>query len=297
MPTRQFHLLQLQLLLGFIVLATGQRTSVRVPPQDLQVPNFGGESFERFGGASVSSSGSGSSSGSSESQETSDEMRQQLKELLGDQLANAFVPLATTPFSPGIISPTSGSAARQQFAADGDQDPNQEPNEGESPEEGGEEEEEEEVEQATEQPQPLPPPIPQPDGVGGQEELPGGGEELPGGQEELTGGQQEVEDYNPWRDNFYDINEDGSYVFGYSIPHGVRRWEKGFFSEEQHGKVVEGFYVQPTHIAQGLRYELRCYRADANGYQPLPVEFLATPPIVRRDEVPQVNCFRKSRRL
>lgn len=56
----------------------------------------------------------------------------------------------------------------------------------------------------------------------------------------------------------------------YAIPHGVRRWEKGYYSEEQHGKVVEGFYVQPRPLPQGLRYELRCYIADSQGYRPLP---------------------------
>ncbi|KAI8034314.1 uncharacterized protein LOC128264622 [Drosophila gunungcola] len=283
MPSSRFdNQLQIHLLLCALLLAAGQRIPVRVPQQDLQVPNFGGESFERFASGSGSGSGS-SSSGSSESQETSDEMREQLKQLLGNQLSKAFVPLATTPFTrrqPAIVAPTSsGTAARTQFNADQDQD--QDTNEEESPEEeeGGEGNEEEEEEQVTQQPQPMPPPLPQPAGP----------------EEELIGGQEEVlEDYNPWRDNFYDLNEDGSYIFGYSIPHGVRRWEKGFFSEEQHGKVVEGFYVQPRQISQGLGYELRCYRSDANGYQPMPVEFLRTPPVVRRDVVPQVNCFRNS---
>ncbi|XP_016946079.2 death domain-associated protein 6 [Drosophila suzukii] len=286
MPSSRYHLLQLQLLLSTLLLVAGQRSPVRVPPQDLQLPNFGGESFERFGGGarSVSGSGSESSSASSESQETSDEMREQLKELLGNQLSNAFAPLATTPFTrrqPGIVSPASGTAARSQLASDADpdqdQDQEQEANEEESPEEEEGNGEEAEEQEATPQPQPLPPPLPQP----------------AGGEEEPTGGQvEEVEDYNAWRDNFYDLNEDGSYVYGYSIPHGVRRWERGFYSKEQHGQVVQGFYVQPRHDSQGLRFELRCYRADSNGYQPLPVEFLRTPPIVRRDEVPQVNCFR-----
>ncbi|XP_017010770.2 uncharacterized protein [Drosophila takahashii] len=279
MPSSQFHLLLL-LLLGTLILVAGQKPTFRVPPQDLQVPNFGGESFERFASGAGSGSASVSSSGSSASQETSDEMREQLKQLLSDQLANAFAPLATTPFTqrqPAIASPASGAAARSQFAADPDQDQNEEESpeaEAEAEEEEGDEEEEQET--TTLQPQPSPPPLPQPGGA----------------EEELAGGQVEVDDYNAWRDNFYDLNEDGSYIFGYSIPHGVRRWEKGFYSEGQHGQVVEGFYVQPRHDSQGLRYELRCYRADSNGYQPLPVEFLRTPPIVRRDEVPQVNCFR-----
>ncbi|XP_016962510.1 uncharacterized protein LOC108032950 [Drosophila biarmipes] len=284
MPSSQYHLVQLHLLLCALLLVAGQRSPVRVPPQDLQLPNFGGESFERFGGRSAADSVSASSSGSSESQETSDEMREQLKQLLGDQLSTAFAPLATTPFTqrrPAIAAPASEAAARSQFSSDADPDQDEGANEEESPEEDGNEgAEEEEGEEATPQPQPLPPPLPQPAGE----------------EEDTTGGQveevAEVEDYNAWRDNFYDLNEDGSYVFGYSIPHGVRRWERGFYSKEQHGQVVEGFYVQPRHDFQELRFELRCYRADSNGYQPLPVEFLRTPPTVRRDEVPRVNCFR-----
>ncbi|EDW48764.1 histone-lysine N-methyltransferase SETD1A [Drosophila sechellia] len=282
MPSNQYHLLQLHLLLCALLLTSGQRTPVRVPPRNLQVPNFGGESFERFDTGSASTS----SSGSSESQETSEEMREQLKQLLGDQLATAFAPLATTPFSrrqPAIASPNSGAAARSQFANDPDQGQAEEsPDQDGEEEEAEEEEEEEEQEEATPQPQPLPPALPQPGGV----------------LEELAGGQvgEELEDYNAWRDNFYELNEDGSYIFGYSIPHGVRRWEKGYYSEEQHGRVVEGFYVQPRHDSQGLRYELRCYRADSEGYQPRPVEFLRTPPIVRRDAIPRVNCFQNAKK-
>ncbi|EDV47193.2 uncharacterized protein LOC6551015 [Drosophila erecta] len=285
MPSNQCHLLQLHLLLCALLLTSGQRTPARVPPRILQVPNFGGESFERFDAGSASTS----SSGSSESQETSDEMREQLKQLLGNQLATAFAPLATTPpftrRQPAIASPSSGAAARSQFATDPDQDQDQE---AESPEQDGEEEEqpeeeqpEEEQEEGTPQPQPLPPALPQPGGA----------------VEELAGGQagEHLEDYNAWRDNFYELNEDGSYIFGYSIPHGIRRWEKGYYSEEQHGRVVEGFYVQPRHDSQGLSYELRCYRADSEGYQPMPVQFLRTPPIVERDVVPRVDCFQNGR--
>jgi len=102
------------------------------------------------------------------------------------------------------VSPASGTAARSQFASDADSDPDQdqeqEANEEESPEEEeGNGEAEEGEEEATPQPQPLPPPLSQP----------------AGGEEEPTGGQvEEVEDYNAWRDNFYDLNEDGSYVYG-----------------------------------------------------------------------------------
>ncbi|EDX01585.2 armadillo-like helical domain-containing protein 4 [Drosophila yakuba] len=288
MPSNQYHLLQLHLLLSALLLTCGQRTPVRVPPRDLQLPNFGGESFERFdtGSATTSASTSTSSSGSSESQETSEEMREQLKQLLGDQLATAFAPLGTTPFTrrqPAIASPSSGAAARSQFANDPDQG-----QEVESPEQDNEQEEEEEEEEAEEE-EPEQEATPQPPALS---QAGGAVEEPAGGQVE----EEEPEDYNAWRDNFYELNEDGSYVFGYSIPHGIRRWEKGYYSEEQHGRVVEGFYVQPRHDAQGLRYELRCYTADSEGYQPLPVEFLRTPPIVVRDVVPRVNCFRNAKK-
>ncbi|KAH8421524.1 hypothetical protein KR009_011054 [Drosophila setifemur] len=269
MPSAQYQL-QLHLLLTIALLVAGQIAPVLVPPKDLQTPNFDqqGESFERF-----------------ESKENSAEMREQLKQLLGDQLANAFAPLATTPFSnlaqrqPGIVAPTSGEEARSQFSDESDsneaaEEQEEEEEEEESPEEEDGSSEEEPASQPTPQPQlppqPLPPPVSQVDQVG----------------------EGQVEDYNAWRDNFYDLEEDGSYVFGYAIPHGVRRWEKGFYFEDHHGRVVEGFYVQPRHVALGLRYELRCYRADSEGYHPLPVEFLQSPPNVRRGEDPQVDCFK-----
>ncbi|XP_043660437.1 putative uncharacterized protein DDB_G0274435 [Drosophila teissieri] len=313
MPSNQYHLLQLQLhLLLCALLLTcsctcGQRTPVRVPPRQLQLPNFGGESFERFdtGAAATSTSASTSSSGSSESQETSEEMREQLKQLLGDQLATAFAPLGTTPFTrrqPAIASPSSGAAARSQFANDPDQGQEvespeqdgeqQEEQEQEEEEDAEEEEPDQEQEEATPQPQPQPQPPALSPVAGGAVEQPSGGQV--GEQEQEQ--EEELEDYNAWRDNFYELNEDGSYVFGYSIPHGIRRFEKGYYSEEQHGRVVEGFYVQPRHDAQGLRYELRCYTADSEGYQPLPVEFLRTPPVVVRDAVPRVNCFRNAKK-
>ncbi|KAH8287501.1 hypothetical protein KR054_008947 [Drosophila jambulina] len=277
MPSGRYAL-QIHLLLSILLLTSGQRSPVRVPApprRDLQTPNFDGESFERFGGG-----GGGLSSESQESsEENSSEMREQLKQLLGEQLANAFAPLATTPFSPsstprrpGIRAPSTGAEARAQFAED--------PNSNEEDEEGDEESGEEE---------PTPQPLPQPQPVA---QLPGFVPQAPAAGEAA----EPDEDYNPWRDNFYDLNEDGSYIFGYAIPHGVRRWEKGYYSEDQHGRVVEGFYVQPRHLAQGLGYELRCYIADAEGYHSLPVEYLIRPPSVRRDEEPQVNCFNNSRK-
>ncbi|KAH8241641.1 hypothetical protein KR038_001008 [Drosophila bunnanda] len=269
MPSGRYTL-QIHLLLSILLLTAGQRSPGRVPApprQDLQTPSFDGESFERFGGAGLS----GESQESSE--ENSAEMREQLRQLLGEQLANAFAPLATTPFStpsptarrPGIIAPSTGAEARAQFAQDTD-----------STEEDGDGDEESSEEEPQPQPQPQPGFVPQPPAT-----------------EEAA---EPEENYNPWRDNFYDLNEDGSYIFGYAIPHGVRRWEKGYYSEDQHARVVEGFYVQPRHLAQGLGYELRCYIADSEGYHSLPVEYLIRPPSVRRDEEPQVNCFNNHRK-
>ncbi|EDV35098.1 uncharacterized protein Dana_GF22570 [Drosophila ananassae] len=268
MPSAPSPLLLLPLLiLAQCLLAA---TQVAPPRLDLQTPNFDGESFERFDG---------------NGRENSAEMREQLKQLLGEQLANAFAPLATTPFSnlaqrqPAIVAPTSGEAARAQFSGESTSS-----EEAEAEAEHEEEEESPEDDSSSEEepakpptPQPaLPPQLPQPVGTVDPNE-----DQDP----------EPVEDYNAWRDNFYDLNEDGSYIFGYALPHGVRRWERGYFPEDHHGQVVEGFYVQPRHVAHGLRYELRCYRADSEGYHPLPVEFLRNAPIVRRDERPQVDCF------
>ncbi|KAH8238306.1 hypothetical protein KR032_002897 [Drosophila birchii] len=284
MPSGRYTL-QIHLLLSILFLTSGQRLPGRgpVPPRlDLQTPNFDGESFERFG-----ASGGGLSSESQESsEENSAEMREQLKQLLGEQLANAFAPLATTPFSPpstprrpGIIAPRTGAEARAQFADD--------PESNEENGDGDEESSEEEPTPPDSQPQPQPQPQP-------VSQLPGFVPQPPEAEGEAA---EPEEDYNPWRDNFYDLNEDGSYIFGYAIPHGVRRWEKGYYSEDQHGRVVEGFYVQPHHLAQGLGYELRCYIADSEGYHALPVEYLIRPPSVRRDEEPQVNCFNHRKRI
>jgi len=104
----------------------------------------------------------------------------------------------------------------------------------------------------------------------------------------------------------------------YSLPNGVRRWERGFHSEQQHGLVVEGFSAEPRHYGKGVQYELRCYRADSRGYQPLTgimessvlsesgqvtlisvsiftVEYLPQPPRVRRFELPNIPCFNTNR--
>ncbi|BFG01200.1 uncharacterized protein DMAD_01013 [Drosophila madeirensis] len=252
-PSR-IHLLPLLLLFLFLGAARGQGP-VRVPPLQLQTPNFDAESFERFEDAANNGQNNNNESG---------EMREQLKQLLGEQLVNAFAPLGTTPFSqlglrrPGIVAPTSGAQARALFTASADADSDS----GEEDESSSSEEEE-----------PAPPPQPQPQPQPQPEE-------------------DHEEDYNPWRDNFYDLNEDGSYIFGYSLPHGVRRWERGFYSEELHSRVVEGFYVQP----RPLGYELRCYRSDIHGYQPLAVAYLRRAPSVRRNEQPQVDCFKNHQR-
>ncbi|KAH8275055.1 hypothetical protein KR018_005185 [Drosophila ironensis] len=286
MPSVRIRLLVFS---SLILLTAGQLApppSALPPRRVLQTPNFDGESFERFGerpSDDSSAAASASSSASSSQEENSSEMREQLKQLLGEQLANAFAPLSSTQLThlpqrqPAIMAPTSGAAARALFA---NREENQEQEEEESPEEEEEEEEEAVAPQVQPQPQPQPQPLPEPQPVDQVDSGDLGGQDL-----------QDIEDYNPWRDNFYDLNEDGSYVFGYALPHGVRRWERGYFPEDQHHKVVEGFYVQPRHIAHGLRYEIRCYRADSEGYHPMPVEFLRIPPNVRRDEHPQVSCF------
>ncbi|XP_017099501.2 uncharacterized protein [Drosophila bipectinata] len=270
MPSAQSPLLLLPLLIisQFLLAAT----QVAPPRRVLETPNFDGESFERFDG---------------NSQENSSEMREQLKQLLGEQLANAFAPLATTPFSnlaqrqPAIVAPTSGEAARAQFSGE---TTSSEEAEGEN----GEEEEESPEEENSSEEEPAAPPTPQ---APLHPQLPQPVDPVDPNEDQDPEPVAELDDYNAWRDNFYDLNEDGSYIFGYALPHGVRRWERGYFPKDHHGQVVEGFYVQPRHVAHGLRYELRCYRADSEGYHPLPVEFLRNAPNVRRDERPQVDCF------
>ncbi|XP_022214090.2 translation initiation factor eIF-2B subunit delta [Drosophila obscura] len=274
-PSRIHSLPPVLLLLLLFLGVSLSQSPVRVPPLELQTPNFGGESFERFEDATKNNNDNNDNNDNNESSE----MKEQLTQLLGEKLANAFAPLAATPFSqlsqrrPGIVAPTSGAQARAQFTADDDSDSGEQEESQEEDESSSSEEEEPDAGPAPPlqlQPQPQPQP-------------------------EAEEAEEEQEDYNPWRDNFYDLNEDGSYIFGYSLPHGVRRWERGFYSEELHSRVVEGFYVQPRLLGHGTRYELRCYRSDINGYQPLAVAYLRRAPSVRRNEQPQVDCFNSHR--
>lgn len=67
----------------------------------------------------------------------------------------------------------------------------------------------------------------------------------------------------------YSLSRSLSILHRYSLPNGVRRWERSYFTQQ--GRVVEGFYAQPRQVGhgKGVEYELRCFRADAHGYHPL----------------------------
>ncbi|EDV99738.1 clumping factor A [Drosophila grimshawi] len=198
--------------------------------------------------------------------------RDQLRQLLGQQLNSAVAPLTTAPLAllsqrqPSVVAPRSGAESALRFV--------------DSSEENSDESEDEsdtqidietdiEADTATETV------------IDTNTDTDTNAEQDP-----LEG------EYNPYRDNFEEHNADGSYIFGYSLPNGVRRWERGFYSDQrQHGLVVEGFYAEP----RGTQYELRCYRADSHGYQPLAVEYLQLPPRVRRNELPTVRCLNFNR--
>ncbi|XP_068156451.1 uncharacterized protein [Drosophila tropicalis] len=188
----------------------------------------------------------------------SNEMREELKKLLADQLTDAFAPLTTGQLRRQPAIVAPGSSA-EALARFAD----------DSRSSSSSEENEQQLEQQ-------------------------GGDS---GEEEAEEPAIVAPSYNPWRDNFYDLNEDGSYVYGYSLPNGVRRWEHGYYSEEQHGQIVEGFYTQPRLTSShDLTYELRCYRSDINGYHPFEVKYLKSPPRVQRDEQLEVDCFRTHRK-
>lgn len=250
---------------GCIAITFGQR----LPTRRLMAPSLQfAESFERF---------------DDEEEDSTQSAGEELRELLGQQFTSAVAPLTAVPFlsltrrQPGIVAPRSGAEAALRFADSGDSDFGQEQ---ESSEEDSDEPESEteadtdtdtaQPEVPVSQPEPEPQPEPQPES-------------------------ESQSDYNPYRDNFNDQNADGSYVYGYSLPNGVRRWERGFHSEQQHGLVVEGFYAEPRQFSKGVQYELRCYRADSRGYQPLAVEYLPQPPRVRRFELPNLPCFNANR--
>ncbi|KAM8721233.1 hypothetical protein ACLKA7_007150 [Drosophila subpalustris] len=260
-------LLLLSIGLGHIAITVGQR--LPLPTRRLMAPSVPfAESFERF---DAIADDEGDVDVDVDVDVDADVA------LLGQQLTSAVAPLSAVPFlrlsrrQPGIVAPRSGVEAALRFADPGDSSDEQESSEEDS--------EEPESETETEpQPQPAPQPAPQ-----------SAPQPAPQPQAESQS------DYNPYRDNFNDQNPDGSYVYGYSLPNGVRRWERGFYTQQQNGLVVEGFYAQPRPAGQGVQYELRCYRADSNGYQPLAVEYLSQPPRVRRFEVPNVRCFNANR--
>lgn len=200
MPSAQSPLVLL-LLLPLLILSQCLLAATQVPPprRDLQTPNFDGESFERFDGTS---------------RENSSEMREQLKQLLSEQLANAFAPLATTPFAnlaqrqPGIVAPTSGEAARAQFSGES---ASSEEADTVTEAENEEEEESPEDENSSEE-EPATPPTPQPPLPA---QLPQPVDPVDPDEDQDPEPVAELEEYNAWRDNFYDLNEDGSYIFGW----------------------------------------------------------------------------------
>ncbi|XP_030242809.1 uncharacterized protein LOC108655882 isoform X2 [Drosophila navojoa] len=262
-------LLLLCISFGCIAVTFGQ--GLAVPTRQLLAPSLRfAESFEIFDGDEADDADEVMGTG------------EQLRQLLGQELTSAVAPLTAAPLAvlsrrrPGIMAPRSAAAAVRLFADSAESD---ESDDGEDSDEADNDADTDTDTGPAQQPVPQPQPQPQPEQV--PQEVP---QQLP----------QETpqQEYNPYRDNFNDRNADGSYVFGYSLPNGVRRWERGFFSEHQHhGLVVEGFYAQPRHYGHSIQYELRCYRADAHGYQPLAVEYLQQPPRVRRFELPNVSCL------
>ncbi|XP_030572853.1 uncharacterized protein LOC115771328 [Drosophila novamexicana] len=217
----------------------------------------------------VNDAGNSGSAASSRQTPTIRRTREQLRQVLGQQLTGAVAPLTATPLAvlsrrqPAIVAPRSGAEAAQRFAVSADEEESSE-------EDSDETENESDTDTDTETNTDT--------------------------ETDTDEAQEPQQEYNPYRDNFNDRNEDGSYVFGYALPNGVRRWERGFYSEQQqHGLVVEGFYVQPRNYGHTVQYELRCYRADAHGYHPLAVEYLRQSPRVRRDELPNVRCLKFNR--
>lgn len=192
------------LLLLLIASTFGQR--VQVPRRQLLAPTVRfAESFESF-----DSDGDSDADADADEDDTQDSMqrtREQLRQLLGRQLSSAVAPLTAVPFAaglirrqPGIVAPSSGIEAAQRFASTprDEQESSEEDDESngsgstETETDGGNAETDLDAEQQPvsepapqPQPQPQPQPLPQPE-----------------------------PEYNPYRDNFEDRNEDGSYVFG-----------------------------------------------------------------------------------
>lgn len=180
------------LLLLLIASTFGQR--LPVPRRQLLAPTVRfAESFESFD----------SDADEDDTEDSMQRTREQLRQLLGRQLSSAVAPLTAVPFAaglirrqPGIVAPSSGIEAAQRFASTprDEQESSEEDDESngsgstETETDGGNAEtdldaEQQPVSEPAPQPQPQPQPEPEPE-------------------------------YNPYRDNFEDRNEDGSYVFG-----------------------------------------------------------------------------------
>lgn len=178
--------LHLLLLLIGIASTCGQR--LPVPRRQLLAPSLRfAESFESFDSDAADEDDADA--------DTMQRTQEQLRQLLGRQLSSAVAPLTAVPFAglirrqPGIVSPSSGVEAAQRFASD-DEESSEELSSSTETETDADAETDVDVEQQPITAPPPPPsttPQPQP--------------------------QPETE-YNPYRDNFQDRNEDGSYVFG-----------------------------------------------------------------------------------
>ncbi|XP_023168180.2 uncharacterized protein LOC111597610 [Drosophila hydei] len=274
--------LLLLLFISFGCIAATFAQSLTLPTRQLLAPSLRfAESFETFDGNEADEDDAGTG--------------EQLRQLLGQQLTNAVAPLTAAPLAvlsrrqPGIVAPRSATDAAQLFAdsAESDEFSGEDSEETDNdPDTNTDADTDADTDTDTDADTDT-------DTDTGPAQEP---EQVPQQVPQQVAQQVPQQDYNPYRDNFNDRNEDGSYVFGYSLPNGVRRWERGFFSEQQHhGLVVEGFYAQPRHYGHSIQYELRCYRADAHGYHPLAVEYLQQPPRVRRYELPNVSCLNLSR--
>lgn len=153
-----------------------------MPRRQLLAPSLRfAESFESF-----------DSDAADEDDADTDTVQRTQEQLLGRQLSSAVAPLTAVPFAglirrqPGIVSPSSGVEAAQRFASE-DEESSEELSSSTETETDADAETDVDVEQQPIARPPVPPTTPQP----------------------------ELEtEYNPYRDNFQDRNEDGSYVFG-----------------------------------------------------------------------------------
>lgn len=175
--------LPLLLLLIGIASTFGQR----LPRRQLLAPRLRfAESFESFDSDAADEDDADA--------DTMQRTQEQLRQLLGRQLSSAVAPLTAVPFAglirrqPGIVAPSSGLEAAQRFASDDDES-SEELSSSTEAETDADAETDVDVEQQPVVEPPTPPTTPQPVTV------------------------TETE-YNPYRDNFQDRNEDGSYVFG-----------------------------------------------------------------------------------